>query len=258
MQDYRSAYRSLTEAYDTASRNHDRQMDFLGAHVYRPLSFSMTVPFLRSGWSANQVTWLRIAVTVIAFGLLALGQRWSVVAGATLCLANVFLDLIDGNLARLQGPSEFGGFLDEITDILVKIFTPVAVAVGLYVRPDKLLGTFEIENWVILLIGVSTGLVSAARAFLKAEFACRKQKSVSPAQATAETDVASPASPPAGISVPYLYRTGVSLMLFLLPLFAVFDLLSVYLCLIFLSRTLVFPLELTGLVVTARRTLVND
>ncbi len=46
-------------------------------------------------------------------------------------------------------------------------------------------------------------------------------------------------------------------MLLLLPLFAAVDLLSVYLCLIFLSRTLVFPLELIGLVRKARKSLVD-
>ncbi len=137
MDDYKSTYRAITAAYDDASRHNDRKMDFLGAHVYRPLSFGLTVPFLRRGWAANQVTWLRIVVMAFAFALLILGQHWSVIAGATLCLVNVFLDLIDGNLARLQGPSDFGGFLDEIADILVKIFTPVAVSAGLFVRPGQ-------------------------------------------------------------------------------------------------------------------------
>ncbi|NND55204.1 MAG: CDP-alcohol phosphatidyltransferase family protein [Gammaproteobacteria bacterium] len=257
MDDYRSTYRALTAAYDDASRQHDRKMDFLGAWVYRPLSFGLTVPFLRSGWVANQVTWLRIVVMVMAFALLIYGQHWSVIAGATLCLVNVFLDLVDGNLARLQGPSDFGGFLDEIADILVKIFTPVAVAAGLFVRPDRLLATLDIGGETVLLVGIVTGLVSATRAFLKAEFAYRKQ-SFDTRHAAAPEPAPAVADPAATVlSVPYIYRTGVSLMLLLLPLFAVLDLLSVYLCLIFLSRALVFPLELVGLVLTARNSLVN-
>ena len=150
-----ASLRDLQDAYDPASRLHDKGMDFLGYYVYRPASFPLTIPFLRAGLSADQVTYIRIASVALALILLLPGAYATGVIAGLLLFAHVFLDLIDGNIARLQGTTAFGGFIDEITDIFLKILTPIAVAIGLFNRPDAGLAWLDL-GWApsaILAVG---------------------------------------------------------------------------------------------------------
>jgi phosphatidylglycerophosphate synthase len=52
----------------------------------------------------------------------------------------VLLDYVDGNLARLYGTaSEFGELLEELADQVGPALFPLAIGVGLYFKPDRLM-----------------------------------------------------------------------------------------------------------------------
>lgn len=82
----------------------------------------------RWGLSANALT-----VTGAAFGLaaaFAISQQ-QFTAGLVLVLANRILDGVDGALARIKGPTEFGGYLDTLADFLFYVSVPVAFGIAM-------------------------------------------------------------------------------------------------------------------------------
>ena len=63
------------------------------------------------------VTWLSIALAVVAAGLFATGERGAAIAAALAMYASFTFDCVDGQLARYtHGFSAFGGWLDMIAD----------------------------------------------------------------------------------------------------------------------------------------------
>ncbi len=249
----------IKRAYDDKTRAGDVEMDILRSHVYRYLSFHMTVPFVRAGWTADQTTWVRIIVGLIGLGLLMFGNYWAQVAGAWFLLLNVILDYVDGNVARVSGSTFFGGFLDDIADILIKAVTPLCVAVGLYFRPDILLAGMDYNPMAILLVGMLIAACSGAKAYVQAEhtryklMAAARARELNPEQ---EPEVYETELPP--ISIAYVYRTGVSAMHLLLPLCAMTDTLSIFLGLMIIARVLTFPIVLVSSVRDAYRKLHWD
>ncbi|MGI9308107.1 MAG: CDP-alcohol phosphatidyltransferase family protein [Gammaproteobacteria bacterium] len=249
----------IKQAYDDKTRAGDVEMDFLRSHVYRYISFRMTVPFVRAGWSADQTTGARIIIGFIGLGLLMMGNYWAQVAGALLLFLNVILDYVDGNIARVSGSTFFGGFLDDIADILIKAFTPLCVAVGLYFRPDIYLVGSNIDPIAILLVGAVIFACSCAKAYVQAEHA--RYKLLAEAKAR-ELDQDQPPeacdtkSPP--LSIVYIYRTGVSAVHILLPICAITDTLSLFLALMVVARVASFPIVLVQSVYDAHRNLHWD
>jgi len=118
----------------------DRADSYVSRFIYRRWSFYLTVPFVWMGWSANQVTILRAVLALLSAVLVATGFRTLVVFGASLYALCVLLDYVDGNLARLYGTAgDFGALLEELADQVGPALFPLAIGVGLYLRPDRLL-----------------------------------------------------------------------------------------------------------------------
>jgi len=73
----------------------------ISKYLHRPLSFPLTLVFLKCGWSANAVTWLSILCSVIALGLSLFPYRGFHYAAVGLYLFFGTLDCVDGNMARI-------------------------------------------------------------------------------------------------------------------------------------------------------------
>jgi phosphatidylglycerophosphate synthase len=84
--------------------------------LYRPISFYVTVPLLVLGVPAWGVT-LASAVCALALPFVAVtfGAHAYALVGA-LALAVHVLDCVDGNLARVRGPTRVGALLDAAVD----------------------------------------------------------------------------------------------------------------------------------------------
>lgn len=110
-----SAWQLVLATYRPDKRRWDRIYPWIG-YVLRPTSFLLTVPLLRLGVTANQVTAFTGLLAVAACGLLARGTPQEFLwGGICVTLLNLF-DCVDGNLARLR-PSDgppVGKFYDQL------------------------------------------------------------------------------------------------------------------------------------------------
>lgn len=79
----------------------------------------------RSGIGANSITLTGAALVVPLFYTLLL-QNW--LWALTLLLANRLLDGLDGAVARIKGPSAWGGYLDSLCDYVFYIAVPLGFA----------------------------------------------------------------------------------------------------------------------------------
>lgn len=78
-----------------------------------------------SGISANAIT-LTGAVLVVPLFYALLAQSWTL--ALTLLIANRLLDGLDGAVARIRGPSLWGGYLDSLCDYVFYIAVPLGFA----------------------------------------------------------------------------------------------------------------------------------
>ena len=153
---------------------------------------------MRSGITANQVTFAGLALALIAGMLVALGM---LVPAAALLLLSGFLDGLDGELARQNGTATaLGGFLDSIADhygdfavyfgiawlalhagdrltVLLTLVAMFGSLVGSQIRSragmlgleTKDVGFFtRAERIAVLVVGLATGYLLAAAAILAA------------------------------------------------------------------------------------------
>ncbi|WP_434666729.1 CDP-alcohol phosphatidyltransferase family protein [Aeromonas sp. NJAU223] len=82
--------------------------------IRRPLAL-MATPLCRVGVSANQISLTGFAIGMLALPLLALGLHgWALLA----ILTNRLLDGLDGAVARQNGITDCGGFLDITLDFI--------------------------------------------------------------------------------------------------------------------------------------------
>jgi len=80
---------------------------------------------VRSGVGANAITLAGAALVIPLFYAL-LAQNW--LLALALLLANRVLDGLDGAVARLRGPTAWGGYLDSLCDYLFYIAVPLGFA----------------------------------------------------------------------------------------------------------------------------------
>jgi phosphatidylglycerophosphate synthase len=97
----------------------------------------------------NQITFLALVFGLSSAGFYVSGIPNALLWGAIFLYGKVFLDNVDGNLARVRGTtSRFGRFLDSLADFLVTILVYIAVTMYL-VRT-----TGVQEYWVLGLVGL--------------------------------------------------------------------------------------------------------
>ena len=99
----------------------------------------------------NQITFLSLIFGLASAGFYVSGIPDALLWGAIFLYGKVFLDNVDGNLARVRGTtSRFGRFLDSLADFLVTVLVYIAVTVYL-VRT-----TGMPEYWILGLLGLLT------------------------------------------------------------------------------------------------------
>ena len=141
LEKYQDIISMLKSSYfNNAKSKMDQRDSFISRHVYRSASFYLSVPFLRFGFTANQITLISFLSSLVAMLIIAAGGRSNAIIGSLLCILGVLLDYVDGNIARLKGKtSYYGKFIDSIVDIFVSALIPISVSIGLYMEPDYLL-----------------------------------------------------------------------------------------------------------------------
>jgi phosphatidylglycerophosphate synthase len=113
----------------------------------------------KTGLGANAVTITGAAVGVAAAFAIAQGQ---VLVGLALIIANRIMDGVDGALARRNGPTEWGGYLDSLSDFFFYVAVPLGFA---YAAPANV--------WPALLLVASFTLTAVSFLALAAIMAGR-------------------------------------------------------------------------------------
>lgn len=114
-----------------ASRGGD---GFLSTLVIRPVSRRFTGFGLAHGWSPNVVTFVSLALGLLAAGLVLTENRWAWVASAVLVQLALVVDCVDGEIARFTRRfSAFGAWLDGVGD-RVKEYAVFAALAAVAVR----------------------------------------------------------------------------------------------------------------------------
>ena len=81
----------------------------------------------RSGWKADQVTWAGFGFGLLSIAALAFQAYELALVGL---IMNRLADGVDGELARLQGPTDRGAFLDIALDFVFYALFPLGFALG--------------------------------------------------------------------------------------------------------------------------------
>lgn len=87
-----------------------------------PFLDRMGARLARVGASANQVSLAGAALGALAGAAIGFGQP---LAGLGLVLASRLLDGLDGAIARVRGPTDFGGYLDILCDYVFYLAVPL-------------------------------------------------------------------------------------------------------------------------------------
>jgi phosphatidylglycerophosphate synthase len=80
-----------------------------------------------TGISANGLTLIGASIGVSAGSAIASGAPWTALA---LIAFNRILDGLDGAVARIKGPSAWGGYLDSLCDYLFYLAIPLGFALA--------------------------------------------------------------------------------------------------------------------------------
>jgi phosphatidylglycerophosphate synthase len=96
--------------------------------IVDPLLVGVARALANSGVSANLLT-LTGAVVGIGAGLAVASQYYSLTL--TLIILNRLLDGLDGMVARIKGPTPWGGYLDSIADYIFYVAIPVGFGLAI-------------------------------------------------------------------------------------------------------------------------------
>lgn len=130
--------RRITVADVRASWDRKVPDAFIMAWFQRPAADLVTAPFYNAGWTANGVTALRTAVLAAAVAGLAFGHPIVNIFVAMAFYVNFILDVVDGNVARLDDDASYWGkFADGLSDYLYTLFGPLAAGIGVYVATGE-------------------------------------------------------------------------------------------------------------------------
>ncbi len=125
---------------------------------YRKVSFQAVKVLLKTKIKPNQVTIFEILVFLTSIVLIGSGQYKNMIIGAIMGIFCVYLDYIDGGLARAKGmTSQFGKALDSTSCYLEFILIPLAITSALYLQTKKdfilLLGAIVVVNTFMHFVG---------------------------------------------------------------------------------------------------------
>jgi phosphatidylglycerophosphate synthase len=153
--------RAATQPASIFERNSGEH--WAGRLYMRRLSPYLTRLLLRTGISANGVTWLMILAGVAAAGVLALPGLLPAIGAVVLIQLQLLLDCSDGEVARWRGEkSVVGVYLDRIGHWLTEGTLPIAL--GIRTGDDTYVMLGLVASVLVLLIKGESALVTVARA----------------------------------------------------------------------------------------------
>lgn len=134
--------------------------DYFAFYVGRPISYWLTIPFLYTSLSPNQVTMISLIPLVVGFILSYVGDNLLllVLAWAMFFLWNL-LDGVDGNMARYrQQFSKMGSVYDAMMGYVAMILQPFAWGIIASHEEGVLSALVNIPNDTYVILGALSGI----------------------------------------------------------------------------------------------------
>lgn len=148
--------RTMSPAKRASAKN-----DYFAFYVGRPLSYILTVPFLYTKMTPNQVTILSIVPIIIGFVLAYVGQSTTAFAWSWSCffLWNL-LDGVDGNMARYRKQfSKMGSVYDAMAGYIAMVLCPFAWGIiASHIDNGCLSGVVDIPSDLYIVLGALSGI----------------------------------------------------------------------------------------------------
>lgn len=243
---YLNLVRTLSDLY-RRSRKPTTEDGWLAARFFfRPLSFVVAPIFIYLGLSANQVTLLNVGVLAGALCIFVLGGQAAMIAAALLLFLFTVLDYVDGNIARYHGTSSvYGKMVDGALDSVGYLHF-AAAALG-----NAWFGNAILPHAIEIGLGVGTFALLLFFSYFQMRLMYFR------------TEVQVPNSPPKA-APPAGGRTGVVRLAketymnaliaapAVLPVFAVFDAISLYILFYFFLNAVFVPANILYSLIRAR------
>ena len=134
--------------------------DYFAFYVGRPLSYILTIPFLYTKITPNQVTILSILPLLIGFVLMYKGDTTF-----TYCIGWLFfffwnlLDGVDGNIARYKKQfSKMGSVYDAMVGYIAMVFSPFAWGIAAAHNPGWCQTIVQLPLDLYIILGALSGI----------------------------------------------------------------------------------------------------
>ena len=145
------AKKTMTEEKRKYAKN-----DFFAFYIGRPLSYILTIPFLKLNIKPNTISKISFIPPIIGFILIAFGtQMYVKIIGWIMFFLWNLLDGVDGNVARYKEiSSKLGAILDSTSGYIAMILSYFCMGIGCYY------GDFTFLNCDKVLFVILGGLSS--------------------------------------------------------------------------------------------------
>lgn len=125
-------------------------------NVIRKISFPVTFLFINTGWSANKVSVLSLAVVFIGSVLLSVNNFFCMLAGILLINFWLVLDCVDGNIARcLKAEKNYKTFMGDFYDAVAGYgpFAFSTIGMGIAAYNTSFLVPEKYRVWLLIIAG---------------------------------------------------------------------------------------------------------
>ena len=139
--------------------------NLFGYWICRPISYILTMPFLRLGVKANTVSLISIFASIAGFLLLGFSASKNMqIIGVLLFILWAELDCVDGNIARYTGQaSAYGMLWDATAGYLALSLMHFAMGLSVMHEPNRILPMIIPDYWYIAF----GGLISLSALFTR-------------------------------------------------------------------------------------------
>jgi phosphatidylglycerophosphate synthase len=129
---------SLKNSYTEEKKAVDRRENIFIYYIVRPISYIVTIPFIKLGISANTVSILSSIIALLGSALIAIDDYLLGILGGCFVFLWIVLDCVDGNIARLnKKPSGKGEFLDAMGGYILNATIFMALGSSAYLETDN-------------------------------------------------------------------------------------------------------------------------
>lgn len=141
------AKKSMTEEKRKESRN-----DLFAYYVGRPISYILTVPFIKLNIKPNTISFLSFFPSIIGFLLVGFGKTLPLkILGWLMFFLWNLLDGVDGNVARYkQQFSKTGSLWDATSGYLAMVLIYFSMGIGCYYGDFTIFNNADKVLWIIL------------------------------------------------------------------------------------------------------------